>query len=239
MMACYEVSFCHHDPQSLKSIYRMVQEEMSFEEFQVDHHSCHIRYFNWTNLANLKLHVALMPCTKFQFHPTYRFGDVPWKFHYGCHGRNLDYQNKTILTLHFPLLLPIKYGDVVWRISRWLPFWIAKSDSPCCTIDSHKFRFNPTYGSGDVFWKISRWLSSLMLEQNDLAILNLHVALMSPNKFQFKQTKWFERKCPLNNLKRLSWRPTWIWVRKDFSNSESPRCLQPSFSSIMHLVWKM
>ena len=28
-----------------------------------------------------------------------------------------------------------------------------------------------------------------MLEQNDLAILNLHVALMSPNKFQFNQTK--------------------------------------------------
>ena len=34
-MACYEVSFCHDDPPSLKSIYRMVQEEMSFEEFKL------------------------------------------------------------------------------------------------------------------------------------------------------------------------------------------------------------
>ena len=49
---------------------QMIWEEMSFEEFQDIGHP---GYENGTILANLNLHVATMPPTKFQLCPTYGF----------------------------------------------------------------------------------------------------------------------------------------------------------------------
>ena len=47
---------------------------MSFEEFQDGRHGGHLGYRNGTILANLNLHVATMPSTKFQLNPTYGSG---------------------------------------------------------------------------------------------------------------------------------------------------------------------
>ena len=49
----------------------MIQEEILFEESQNDSRDGHLGYGNRTILAKLKLHVVLMPLTKFWFNLTY------------------------------------------------------------------------------------------------------------------------------------------------------------------------
>ena len=96
---------------SFGSIWLLVWEEMSFEEFQDGHHGGHLGYRNGTILAILNLLVTVMPPIKFWLNPTYGLG-----------------------------------GDVVWTISRWLPWWsswileqnhFSNSESPCCHNASH------------------------------------------------------------------------------------------------------
>ena len=59
---------------SFGSIYLMVWEEMSFEEFQ---DGGHLGYRNGTILAILNLHVTVMPPIKFRLNPIYGLvGDV-------------------------------------------------------------------------------------------------------------------------------------------------------------------
>ena len=54
----------------------MVWKEMSFEEFQDDHHGSHLGFRNGTILANLNLCVTVMPPVKLQLNRTYCLGDV-------------------------------------------------------------------------------------------------------------------------------------------------------------------
>ena len=65
---------CRCLPSSFGSIWLMVWEEMSFEEFQDGHHGGHLGYRNGMILSILKLHVATMPLTKFQLNLTYGSG---------------------------------------------------------------------------------------------------------------------------------------------------------------------
>ena len=111
---------------------------------------CHI-------LAILKLHVALMPSTKFWLNLTYYMG-----------------------------------ADVVWRVSRWPPWWPSCiSEGPILAIlNLHvspmpptKFRLNPTLGSeADVAWRFLRHLG--YPNWMTVAILNL----MPSTKFRLNPT---------------------------------------------------
>ena len=67
--------------------------------------------------------------------------------------------------------------------------------------------------------RLSPWLPSWILEQNDLAILNLHVTMMPPIKFQLNLTYCLRR----DVVWRISrWRPFWKLEQNYFSNSEFP-----------------
>ena len=96
-----------------------VWEEMSVEDFQDGRHSSDLGYRNEMILASLNLHVAPMPLTKF----------------------GLAYLGKrngmilAILNLYVAPMLFIKFqlnptyglgGDVLRKISRWLPSWILE-----------------------------------------------------------------------------------------------------------------
>ena len=81
------------------------------------------------------------------------------EFQDGHHGSHLEYQNRmiiAILSLYVTLMPPIKFqlnltyslgGDVVWRISRWPPWWpswileqndFSNSESLCNCAASHQ-----------------------------------------------------------------------------------------------------
>ena len=60
-------------------------------------------------------------------------------------------------------------ADVIWRLSRWLPWWLSwiyKNRTVLAILNLHaapmpstKFLFHLTYGSGtDNNWRLSRWL---------------------------------------------------------------------------------
>ena len=86
-------------PSSFGSIGPTVWEEMSFEEFQDDHHGGHLGYRNGNILAILNLYNAPIPPIKFRLNLTW-FGQR-------CHLKNfkmalggyLGYRNETILAI--------------------------------------------------------------------------------------------------------------------------------------------
>ena len=91
-LCCSDASY-----QSFGSIWLMVWEEVSFEEFQDVRRGCHLGYRNRMILANLNLYVTVMPPVMFQLNSTYGLGE-----------------------------------DIVWRISRWLPwrpYWISEQNN--------------------------------------------------------------------------------------------------------------
>ena len=105
------------------------------------------------DLAILNLHVILMPPIKFQLNLTYGLGDMVWRISRGPPWPgHLGYWNRTILAIlnfHNTPMPPIKFklnqtyrseADVIWRLSRWLPWWpswiseqyhFSNSKSPC------------------------------------------------------------------------------------------------------------
>ena len=118
-------------------------------------------------------------------------------------------------------------GDVVWRISRWRPFWIPQRNNSCnseslCHSDaSHKVS-----AQSDLwFWRkccLKNFKMAVILDiwtKRFFAILNLRVTVMPPIKFWLNPTYgsggdvvwWISR-----------WlQPSWISERNNFSNSES------------------
>ena len=131
---------------------------MRCEDFQDGHRGGHLGHRNGTLVKILNFHVAQMHPIKFRLKPT-SWADVVCRFSRWSPDGHLGYRNGTILAvlnLHVPLMPPIKFqlnptyrsgGDVVWRISRWLPWrlsWISKrnnlsnSDSPCHPNASHQ-----------------------------------------------------------------------------------------------------
>ena len=120
----------------------------------------HLGYQKETILAFLNLNVAPIPSMKFRLNPTFCLGgDVSFEeFQDDHHGGYLGYHDGTILsilTLHAAPNSPMKprlnpffcSGDVVWRISRWPPWWpslisgqndFSHSESPCHTDASNQ-----------------------------------------------------------------------------------------------------
>ena len=148
-------------PSSFGSIQLTVWKEMSFEEFQDGLRGGHLGYRNGTILAILNLYVTVMPPFKFRLNPTYGL------------------------------------GDVLWRISRWPPNWISEwndfsnSESLCRSDASHQVSAQ----SDEWFGRRCRLKNFKMAAMaaryrngTILAILNLHVATMPPNKFQLHPT---------------------------------------------------
>ena len=142
-------------------------------------------------------------------------------------------------------------GDVIWRISKWPPWWrfwivernhFSNSESLCHCDASHQLLAQSNLClRRDVVWRISRWLhgGGHLGYQNGttLSILNLYVAPMPPIKFWLNPTYglggdvvWSISRWPL-------WRPSWILEQKDFSNSESLQSLPSSFISIWLILW--
>ena len=152
---------------------------------------------------------------------------------------HLGYRNGTIiaiLNLYFAPMLTIKFrlnptyglgGDVVWKISRWLPwrfsflfffffffffffcFWISErndfsnSESLCRSDAPIKFRLNLTYGLGDVVWRFLRWppwLPSWISEWNVFS--NSESPCHCDASHQVSQSDLrFGRRCRLKNFK--------------------------------------
>ena len=140
------------------SIWLTVWEEM-FEEFQDGNHGCHLGYPNRKILALLiSILLQRLPSS---------FGII-WlmvseemsfeEFQDGCHCDHLGNWIGTILAIlnlyvtprppsEFWLSPTYGWGDVVWRISRWSPWWpswrseqnnFSKSESPCSYNASHQ-----------------------------------------------------------------------------------------------------
>ena len=144
-------------PSSFRPIQLTVWEEMSFEEFKYGCHGGHLGYQNGTILAILNLYVAPMRPIKFG-----SIGPTVWEemsFEQFLEpGGHLGYRNGTILAilnLCVTLMLSIKFwlnptyglGGVVWRISRWPPWWpsriserndFSNSESLCHCDASHQ-----------------------------------------------------------------------------------------------------
>ena len=100
---------------------------------------------------------------------------------------------------------------MVCYIVPWWPSWLS---------DQITFS-NP---ESDVVWRVSGlppWPPSWILELNDLTILNLHVTLIPPIKFQLNLTYSLEGDV-VWSISR--WRPSWLLEQNDFSNPESSCC---------------
>ena len=165
------------------------------------------------------------------------------EFQDGHHGSHLGHQNGTILAILnacVTVISPIKFwlnrtyslgGDVIWRISRWLP-WILErndfnnSDSLCHCVASHQVL-------GSIRLTVREEMSFEEFQDGHhgghlgyhngtiLAILNLFVTAMPPIKFQLNRTYGLGGVV----IWRISrWPPSWISEWNDFSNSEFPCC---------------
>ena len=92
----------------------MVLQEMSFEDFQDGCNGCHLGYLNGTKLANLDLHIALIPATKFQFNLSYGYGEeavrrnsrwLPCLFMLMCYMNYIPVNNISVMSGQFPVFL--------------------------------------------------------------------------------------------------------------------------------------
>ena len=119
-------------------------------------------------------------------------------------GSHLGYWNRTILAiqnLYVAPMPPIKFrlnptyglgGDVLWRISRWLPWWpswilepnnFCNSESLCCSDASHQVSAQSNLRSFKGFQDgldgghLGYWNGMI------LAILNLYIPPMPPIRF--------------------------------------------------------
>ena len=147
-------------PSSFRSIQLTVWEKMSFEEFQYGCHGGHLGYQNGTILAfTISMSLRCLPSSFGSIGPMV-WEDMSFEeFQDGRHGSLLAYRNGrilVILNLCIAPMPPIKFqlnqtyglgGDVVWRISRWLPrqpSWISErndfsnSESLCHCDASHQ-----------------------------------------------------------------------------------------------------
>ena len=140
--------------QSLLSSFSSIQltawEEMLLKESQNGWHGGHLGYRNWTMLAFLNLQMAQMPPTKFGLNLTGLGSRCGFKivkmaaWAASWIAKQNDLSSSESLWI---LMLPIKFqfnptyrlgGDVVGRISRWLPwlsFWISELNN-CSNSES-------------------------------------------------------------------------------------------------------
>ena len=154
------------------------------------------------------------------------------EFQDGHHGGNLGYQNRmilAILNLYVAPMPPIVsaqsdfIGDIVWRISRWSPWWpswisecnnFSNSESLCCSDASHQ-----------------------VLAQSDLWFgRKCHL-----KNFKMAAMASFEWICLLVQEKKQKidfsrWPPSWIFDRNDFSFFLSTSHLDASYHVLSQLA---
>ena len=167
-------------------------------------------------------------------------------FQVGHHGGHLRYGNRrilAILSLYNSPKPPIKFQlnltyclglDVIWRISRWPPWWpswiseqndFSNSESLCHCDASHEVLAQSNFRFGRrCHLRITRWppwQPSWISERTILAILNLYVAPMPPIKFRLNLTYGFGGDIVWRISRWPPWWPSWISTRNNFTNSES------------------
>ena len=212
-------------PPTMGSSWLTVQEQTWFEDFQAGHSGSHLGHWNKMILAILNLYVAPMPPIKFKLNSTW----------------TAEQNYLAILNLYVTSMPPIKFrlnptyglGDVVWRISRWLPWWpswisernyLSNSESLCHFDASHKVS-----AKSDMVWEEMSFEEfqdgrpgGHLRYQNQtiLAILNHCPTVKPPIKFQLNPTYGLGG----DIVWRISKWPCWISEGNNFSNSESPCC---------------
>ena len=147
------------------------------------------------------------------------------EFQDGCCCGHLGYRNRmilAILNLCITVMPPIKFwlnptysfgGGVVWRISRWPPWWpslilqqydFSNSESLCHCDVSHQVWLNPTYGlGGDVIWRISRWPPSAVIRKFDQILIENKTCCAWDNIFPIiSLCENFYRSRASNSIKR-------------------------------------
>ena len=143
-------------PSRFSSIWHMVWEKISFEEFQHGSRGSHLGYRNGRISVSLWCLPSSFGSIRLKVWEEIKFEEFQDGHHRGGH---LGYWNRTILAilnLYVAPMPPIKFrlnltyglgGDVVWRISRWPPRWpswileknnFSNSESLCHCDASHQ-----------------------------------------------------------------------------------------------------
>ena len=164
-------------------------------------------------------------------------------------GGHLGYWKRRIwasLNFHNTPMPPIMFklnqtyrsvADVIWRFSRWLPWWpswisernhFSNSKSLCCP-DAFHLLLHPTFkmAGGDIVWRFSRWLTwrpSWISERNDFSKSK---SPCDPNA-SCQVSRWWPSTWQCTGAEVVSrfsrWlprRPSWRAKRNDLSYSES------------------
>ena len=128
------------------------------------------------------------------------------------------YQNVTILSilnLYVAPMPPIKFwlnltyglGDVVWRISRWLPSWISErnhfsnSESLCRSDASHQVSAQSDLWFGKRCRLKNFKMATMILEQNDFSNSESLCRSDVSHQVSAQSDLWFGRRCCLKNFK--------------------------------------
>ena len=167
-------------------------------------------------------------------------------FQDGCHGGHLGKPNGTILAilnLYVALVLPIKFqlnptyslgGDVVWRISRWPPWWpswiwewndFSNSESLCHSDASHQVSTHSDLRFGRrCVLKNFKMIVMVAIFDIEMEPLSNSESLCPSNASHRFGSIWHMvwEEMSFEGISRQSpWRPSWISEWIDFSNSES------------------
>ena len=148
-----------------------IQNLMLCEKFQDCHHGRHLGYWNWM-IKQFWISIS-PPCLPSSFSSTWLIvWEEMWleEFQDGGHLGHWDRRILANLNFHNTPIPPIMFklsqtypsvADVIWRFSRWLPWWpswiseqnhFSNSKSPCC-LDA----FHQAYWSGvDNKWRLTR-----------------------------------------------------------------------------------
>ena len=160
------------------------------------------------------------------------------EFQDGHHGSHLGYQNRTILAiLNFNVapMPPIKFrlnltygfgGDIIWRISRWLPWrpsLILERNNFCNSKSLSLWCFPSSFSSIQLTVWEEMWFEEFQdgCHGYQNATLNLYVAPMPPIKFQHNLTYGFGGDIVWRITRWPTWQPSWLSEQNNFCNSES------------------
>ena len=239
---------------------------MLFEEFQDCHHDHHLGYWNWTiQQFGISMSPRRFPSS---FDSTWL---TVWEeicFEEFQDGGHLGHWNKSILAiLNFhntpmsPIIVKLNQtyclvADVIWRFSRWLPWWpswisernhFSNSKSPWCPDAFHHFRsirltvreqinIEDFHDGQRCCLKILRWPIWLNSKSPCGPNASHQVWAQSDLGFSircgFKIFKMADQVAPGGHLDSQTERFKQFWI------SMSLQCFPSSFHSIQLTVWE-
>ena len=179
---------------------------MLFEKFQDCHHSRHLGYWNWTMQ---QFWISMSPrCLPWSFASTWlTVWEEIWfeEFQAGGHLGHWNRWTLAILKFHNTPMPPIMFkhnqiyhlvADVIWKFSRWLPWW------PPWIWERNHF-------SNSKSLMMPRCLPSFPL--------NPSYCSEADNNWRF--SRWPDGDVVWKFSRWLTWQPSWILERNDFSDS--------------------